>query len=266
MEEKAKIQSVFEKIDLNEWQYYPSVGSTNDMALEWVRIGAPDMSLIVADEQTAGRGRGDRHWVTHPGSALAMSLVLRPRQEELDSIPHFTALAALGLIRALAGLGLQAELKWPNDVLLEGKKVAGVLVEADWQGNRLEALVVGLGVNISPKSVPHPDQLRYPAISVEDVLGAQVDRWELLGDILLEIMDLRRAHQGSGFLKSWNEALAFRGQWVWFWKDGSEDRQARVIRVLEVGAGGELIYENEAGEEASALAGEIMMAYNQNKD
>jgi BirA family biotin operon repressor/biotin-[acetyl-CoA-carboxylase] ligase len=266
MEEKSKIQSVLEKIDLSAWQYYPSVGSTNDLALDWAQTGAPDMSLIIADEQTAGRGRGDRRWVTHSGSALAMSLVLRPKPEELDSIQHFTALAALGLIRALAGLGLQAELKWPNDVLLGGKKAAGVLVEADWQGDRLDSLVVGMGVNVSPESVPKPDQLRYPAISVEDALGAQVDRWALLGEILQEIMHLRSAAQGRGFLKSWNEALAFRGQWVWFRKAGSADRQPRVVRIIGVGSQGELVYENESEEEASALAGEILMAYHQNKD
>jgi biotin-(acetyl-CoA carboxylase) ligase len=79
-------------------------------------------------------------------------------------------------------------------------------------------------------------------------------------------MHLRSAAQGRGFLKSWNEALAFRGQWVWFRKAGSADRQPRVVRIIGVGSQGELVYENESEEEASALAGEILMAYHQNKD
>lgn len=259
MVDEAKIKHILEGLHLGGWQYHPCVGSTNDLALAWAKRGAPDWSLVLADTQTAGRGRAGRQWVTQPGSALAISLVLRPTPAEEAHIPRFTALAALGLVRTLAPRGLRAKLKWPNDVLLAGQKAAGVLVEADWQGERLDALVVGMGVNVTPESVPEPDLLRYPAISVSDIYGAPVDRWELLRDILLEIMALRRSLPEETFLEAWNNALAFRGDWVRFRQPGGVPQRVKILRVDSEGG---LLYETREGHTESALAGEILMAYN----
>ncbi len=259
MVDEAVIKHILESLHLGGWQYHPCVGSTNDLALAWAKQGAPDWSLVLADTQTTGRGRAGRQWVTQPGSALAISLVLRPTPAEEVHIPRFTALAALGLVRALEQRGLRAKLKWPNDVLLAGQKAAGVLVEADWQGERLDALVVGMGVNVTPESVPEPDQLRYPAISVSDIYGAPVDRWELLRDILLEMMALRRRLPDETFLEAWNNALAFRGDWVRFRQPGGEPQRVKILRV---GSEGALLYETREGHTESALAGEILMAYN----
>jgi len=256
MSEEKKRRQILESLPLGSWQYYAKVGSTNDLALEWAQAGAPDLSLVLADEQSSGRGRGKRQWVTRPGSALAMSLVLRPHPDEAGHIPRFTALAALGLIRALARWGLRAELKWPNDVLLGGKKAAGVLVEADWQGKALQALVVGMGVNVMPDSVP---AARYPATCVADALGSLVDRWELLGFILEEMLTLRGALPAQTFLEAWNDALAFRGEWVWFRMPGGE---AQRVSLTGLDPGGGLIYERKSGEIVTVVAGEILMAYN----
>ncbi len=266
MENNKQLEQMLGALNIAAWQYHRRAGSTNDLALAWAQSGAPDGALVLADEQTAGRGRGSRRWVTRPGSALAMSLVLRPKPAEQEVIPRFTALAGLGLIHALAAWGLRAALKWPNDVLLDGKKIAGVLVEADWRGERLDALVVGMGVNVSPGAVPEPDQLRTPATSVADALGKPVDRWELLGEILVEMQVLRRSLPSQDFTAAWNKALAFLEEWIWFREAGDEDQPARRVRLLGVGQGGQLIYENRAGKVVSALAGEILMTYHQNKD
>jgi BirA family transcriptional regulator, biotin operon repressor / biotin---[acetyl-CoA-carboxylase] ligase len=259
MVDDSKRMNILEKLPLGAWQYYPVVGSTNDLALAWAKAGAPDWSLVLADAQTAGRGRSGRGWVTLPDSALAMSLVLRATPEEAADISRFTALAALGLIRALGGLGLQAQLKWPNDVFLAGKKVAGVLVEADWQGNHLAALVVGMGVNVGAASVPEAAQLKYPATSVADVYGAPVDRWALLGEIIREMVALRQRLTAESFTSDWNSALAFRGEWVYFRQPGAEPER---IKILGVGSSGELNYETPERQQDRALAGEILMAYN----
>jgi len=259
MSEEIKRSQILESLPLGSWQFHAKVGSTNDLALDWARAGAGDWSLVLADEQSSGRGRGKRQWVTRPGSALAMSLVLRPHPDEADHIPRFTALAALGLIRALARWDLRAELKWPNDVLLGGKKAAGVLVEADWQGKALQALVVGMGVNVLAGSVPAADLTRYPATCVANALGCPVDRWELLGYILEEMLALRGVLTEQTFLDAWNNALAFRGEWVWFRAPGGEAQQ---VSLTGLGPGGGLIYENKRGEMVTAVAGEILMAYN----
>lgn len=238
------------------WQYYPTVSSTNDLAMDWAIQGAPDGALVIADEQTAGRGRNDRHWVTRAGDALAVSLVLKPSADEVGFVTRFTALAALGLIRALAELGLQAEIKWPNDVLLMGKKVAGVLVEAAWQEDQLMGMVVGIGVNVSPGAVPHHANLRYPATSVEDTLGKPVDRWGLLGGVIRHVKVIRPHLAGDGFIQEWNAHLALRGQWVSFTQQGQGSAQVKIIGISKDGC---LILENENGTQIETAQGEIGM-------
>jgi len=241
-------------LELGEWQYYPEVGSTNDLALDWARKGAQDWSLVLADSQTAGRGREGRHWVTNPGSALAMSLVLRPTPEELAFFPRFTALVALGLIRALSGWGLGGTIKWPNDILLQGRKVAGVLVEADWQKNQAEALVIGLGVNVTPAAVPPPNELRFPATSLEEVLGKEVNRWHLLAEILHAIKRYRAILPTGAFMQAWNTHLAFKDEVINYRFPNGEVKAAKVIGVRP---DGQLALNTTDGEMHSVVAGEI---------
>ncbi len=248
-------------LNLGAWRYFPSVSSTNDVALDWARQDAPDWALVVADAQTAGRGRNRRCWMTLPGSSLAMSLVLRPSPKEVSCFSRFTALGALGLMRALSGLGLHAELKWPNDILLARKKVAGVLVEADWQADRVVSVVMGIGVNITPESAPPPEGLRYPATAVETVLGAQVDRWALLAEALKAMRTYRTIIADEAFMQAWNDELAFKLAWVRFKMTGEA---WQTVRVLEVRPDGQLALEHEDGRQTTAATGEILMSDVQN--
>jgi BirA family transcriptional regulator, biotin operon repressor / biotin---[acetyl-CoA-carboxylase] ligase len=243
-------------LGLGAWRYLPVVGSTNDIAREWAVAGAPDWALVVADAQTAGRGRGERRWLTEPGGALAFSLVLRPTPAEAGCFPRFTALAALGLIRALGGLGLAAQVKWPNDVLLDGRKAAGVLVEVDWQAGQAAAVVVGLGVNVSPASVPPAHTLRYPATAVEVSLGAGVDRWALLAGTLASMRDYRAILTEDALVDAWNAHLALRGEWVRFRVEGGTTSE---VRVLGVQPDGQLVLERKDGTLMQVLSGEILM-------
>lgn len=192
--------------------YYASVGSTNDRAKELADGGCPDGALVVADEQTAGRGRAGRGWFTPPGAALAFSVVLRPQQVTLDDISGWTAVGALSVRGALARLGVEAEIKWPNDVLLARRKVAGVLAEAAWLEDAPSYVVVGIGVNVRPDSVPGPRTLDYPATCVEASLGRPVDRGELLVDILRSMDRWTAGFRLGPVLAAWEAALAFRGE------------------------------------------------------
>ncbi len=255
MTEIERIASYLDPLRLDDWKYTPETGSTNDDALAWADAGAGDWSLICADSQTAGRGRGKRRWVTLPGTALAFSLVLRPTQAETSVFPRFTALAALGLVQALGSLGLQGQIKWPNDILLNQKKVAGVLVEASWQGTNAEAVVIGLGVNITPDGVPAPETTRYPAASVGRELGRDVDRWALLFDILKNMQSLRKDLAGQDFLNRWNEHLAFKNQWVNFRMQGKDPQR---FKVLGVKSDSQLSLLMEDGSMITAAAGEIL--------
>jgi BirA family biotin operon repressor/biotin-[acetyl-CoA-carboxylase] ligase len=199
-------------LEIGPIEYHSSVTSTNDLAAERLDSGSPDLTLIVADEQTDGRGRGGRGWHTPPGAALAFSLVLRP--DPAVPLWTFAPLGALAVHSALAdGLGLQAEIKWPNDVLVDGKKVCGILAEAHWSGDRLGGVVLGIGVNVAPEAVP-PGELPFPAGSVVGALGAPVERWELLASILSALLEWRARAASPDFLAAWEARLAYRGQEV----------------------------------------------------
>lgn len=250
------ISKYLKGLHLGEVKYFPVVRSTNELAMAWARTDAVDGSLIVADAQTAGKGRENRRWVTKPGSGLAFSLVLRPNDREKAYIPRFTALGALGLVRALERWGLEGKIKWPNDVLLNGKKFAGILVELDWQAEQVSALVIGIGVNVSVGSIPDPAHLRYPATSIEDALGSPVDRWGFLVDALQEMKTLRSIITGDEFIYLWNAHLAFRDAWVSFCQPGQSPEH---LKILGVQADGQIFFERMDGEKLSAAAGEILM-------
>jgi BirA family biotin operon repressor/biotin-[acetyl-CoA-carboxylase] ligase len=241
-------------LNLPAWQFHPVAGSTNYLALAWAQAGAADGALVLADAQTAGRGRGDRHWVTRPGVALAMSLIYRPTPQEAANLTRFTPLAALGLVQALAKWDLEAQIKWPNDVLLGSKKVAGVLVEADWQAEHPDALVVGMGVNVLTAAVPPADEVRYPATAVETELGREVDRWAILAEILHSMKYYRTILTGDRFLAEWNRHLACKGDQVRF---RFPDGRAQTAEVVEVRSDGRLALKPAGGEILLAVAGEI---------
>jgi BirA family biotin operon repressor/biotin-[acetyl-CoA-carboxylase] ligase len=202
-------------LSLGGIRYYISTDSTNDQAARWIEEGAPDKALVIADQQTAGRGRSGRLWYTPPKASLAFSLVLFPEQDGPYVLPRHTALGALAVSDALHNLyGLRPKIKWPNDVLLERRKVSGVLVEAQWSGEKLAALILGVGINVAPASVLKDSQLRFPATSIETVLARKVDRVELLHEVLEKLLEWRPRLSTPAFLQAWEERLAFRGEWV----------------------------------------------------
>ncbi len=201
-------------IPLGGLRFLETTGSTNDEALEWASAGAHDVSLVVADEQTAGRGRAGRKWHTPRGAALAMSLILRPTAIERTLPGRIAGLPALALVQCCHGLRLEAKIKWPNDILLGGRKTAGILIESAWAGNQLDASVIGVGVNIAEGAVPPADQLSFPATSLEAELGRPVDRLSVLRDILTELIEWRSRLGTPEYIRAWEGALAFRGEQV----------------------------------------------------
>jgi BirA family biotin operon repressor/biotin-[acetyl-CoA-carboxylase] ligase len=208
-------------LSLGGVRYYERLGSTNDEAAAWAQAGAPDMALVVAGEQTAGRGRAGRKWFSPPSSGLAFSLVLRLSESERGDtvLPRLAALGALAVASALeSSYGLPARVKWPNDVLVAQRKLAGVLAEAHWTGAELAAMILGIGINVAPDALDAASRqdapLRFPATSVESVLGRPVDPWDLLGAVLEMLFEWRARLPYPEFLLAWEEKLAFRGEWV----------------------------------------------------
>ncbi len=193
---------------------YRTIGSTNDRAAELAAQGAPHGTLVVADEQTAGRGRAGRRWITPPGSALALSLVLRPQGPGRRAIGPLNALGALAVAEALADLGASPEVKWPNDVVLGGRKVCGVLVEGSWLEGVLQAVVLGIGLNVAPASVPAAAALDYPATCVQEAVRKGVDRVALLLRLLAAVAAWLPRMDTPGLIDAWQAKLAFVHQEV----------------------------------------------------
>jgi len=198
-------------------KYYETTPSTNDEAAEWAGLGAGDFSVVVADEQLQGRGRQGRSWITTPGAALAFSLILIPTREEItkskSNFTHFTGIGALGICSVLRNhYCLPTEIKWPNDVLVRGKKVCGVLVESQWIGEDLSSIVLGIGINIAPESIPADIHLRTPATCLETEVGHAIKRTTLLRQFLVEINTWRTRIFKEDFIRTWEANLAFMGK------------------------------------------------------
>ncbi|CAN5873482.1 biotin--[acetyl-CoA-carboxylase] ligase [soil metagenome] len=159
-----------------ECRYLAQTDSTNREAMEWALKGARHGSLVVAGFQTDGRGRLGREWRAPAGSGLLFSIVLRPPTPP-DSWPLLTLAAGVAVCECLAGLGFKPELKWPNDVLLSGRKVAGILAE-------MAGGVVILGIGVNTGRVEFPEDLIASATSLEMVSGRSLDHLEVLSGLI----------------------------------------------------------------------------------
>lgn len=201
-------------LPLGEVRFFEQTGSSNDIALAWAAEGAPDLSLVYAEQQNSGRGRARRRWLTVAGGGLAFSLILRPGAGQGRSPASFSALAALGVCSALEALDVPAEIKWPNDVLVCGRKVCGVLAEAVWLGELVDRIVLGVGVNVTPASIPPGDGLTFPATCLEGEAGRSLDRAVLLRSILGKILDWHHLETEPAFWEAVQSRLAYRGETV----------------------------------------------------
>jgi BirA family biotin operon repressor/biotin-[acetyl-CoA-carboxylase] ligase len=173
-----------------EWHvhWFDEIDSTNTYLREQARRGVPEGMVAVADYQTAGRGRLDRRWESPPGTNLLASVLLRPGcgPGDVHLCTGAVALAAADACRDVARV--EPMLKWPNDLLAEGRKLAGVLAEAEFEGAALAAVVVGIGINVS---WPGPDEASGTCLDLVPGSAAPVDRTELLNGLLAALTPRR---------------------------------------------------------------------------
>lgn len=168
------------------FKFFSSIDSTNTAAHEWIGAGAAHGSVIIADEQVRGRGRLSRQWQTPPGKAIAMSVILR-RLFAPSELERLTMVFSMAVAEALMQHTAQSiRLKWPNDILLNGKKVCGILIELIWQGDSLVAVVGGIGINVRVDFSGNP-VLGEIATSLEPHTTQPIRRATLINDILQRI-------------------------------------------------------------------------------
>ncbi|MGH8895718.1 MAG: biotin--[acetyl-CoA-carboxylase] ligase [Egibacteraceae bacterium] len=190
-------------------EWHETAGSTNTLAAEAAARGVGEVHAVLADQQTAGRGRQGRGWQAPPGTSLLCSLVVRPLvpASVLGLLPLLTGLA-LAEAADVASPGLEVTLKWPNDLLVGGRKAAGVLVESGPGG----AVIVGVGINVDWRGVDRPPELA-AATSLAEAAGGPVDRWDVLAALVKSFVARYRAWptQLTGFLDAYRERCATIG-------------------------------------------------------
>ena len=166
---------------------YDRIESTNTTALALAEQGAPEGTVILADSQTQGRGRMGRHWISPPNRNLYVSIILRPDGDP-QRIGLWSLAAAVAVARTIEqATTLPARLKWPNDILIHGKKVSGLLLESAIRNGRFKYLVLGVGLNVNLTRDVLPDSLRNSVTSLREELGRELDRTEILQRLLEQL-------------------------------------------------------------------------------
>ncbi len=167
---------------VSDIKYYPSLASTNELAMQLIKSGASAGTLILADHQSNGKGRNGHNWESEVGVNLLFSLILKP-QVPTHRLPVMSLLCALAVSQALAShTELTPEIKWPNDVLLDGRKVCGILNESTIMGKEASYVILGIGCNVN--QTIFPEDLAQSATSLKLATGKEFDRKALLTDIL----------------------------------------------------------------------------------
>ncbi len=236
------------------FQFYPQIDSSNERALSWLSDGAPSGSLVIADEQTRGRGRMGRVWYAPPNTALMLSYMLHPIPDELTYVGMMGALAVCEAVETLGAKasGLQAGIKWPNDVQIDGRKLCGVLPEAAWQGDDLRGVVLGMGLNVR---IDFTGTLfENTAISLETAVGT-VDRVELLLRLLERLDDWALRLSSDDLFEAWQARLIMLGKQV-----SIANANGRVEGIAEtVDRQGALLVRDHAGTLQRVIAGDIAL-------
>ncbi|MFL1672354.1 biotin--[acetyl-CoA-carboxylase] ligase [Paenibacillus dendritiformis] len=173
--------------------------STQNEAAAWAKEGVPEGAVVLAEEQTGGRGRQGHVWHSPAGKGVWMSIILRPRIP-LPYTPHLTLLGAVAMFRAMKKLtSAPLGIKWPNDILADGKKVAGILLESAAEDERLLYVIAGIGISVNLDSADFPEELQERATSLKIVTGQEVDRASLVAACLQELEQLYRLYEEEGF-------------------------------------------------------------------
>lgn len=232
--------------------YYPQVTSTMDVARQEAQQGAAEGTVIIAEEQTAGKGRMRRLWIT-PGGNIALSIILYP---EVPHLPYLIMLASLAVVYSIEKVtGLALQIKWPNDVLINGKKVCGILIESDVRKNRVAYAVIGIGINVNLKLADYPE-ITSIATSLADESGKSVSRVDLIRHLLVETERLYLTLPiGETVYREWREKLVTLGRRV---KVSSGEAIFEGI-AESVAADGSLLLRHANGSTTKVIAGDVSL-------
>lgn len=247
------------RLEDRQVHYFETVESTNTLALEMGQAGAATGTVLVAETQTKGRGRLGKAWCSPPGKGLYCTVLLRP-EIAVHHLPRITLAAGLAAARAIDELsGQQSAIKWPNDVLIQGRKVAGILAECALAGGEWPVVALGVGINLGTKVEQFPEELRLTASSLLLASGRGIGQGLMLVTLLRwieEMMARLERADFAGILDEWRKKDATVGQWLtWLTNDG------RAVHGVSLGPDQEglLMVRDRAGKDHHVLSGDIAL-------
>lgn len=238
--------------------HHESVGSTNDEARALAAAGAPEGTVVVAEEQTGGKGRLGRRWESPRGTGVWLSVILRPPLPPAEVSP-LTLVAAVAVAEAIErATGLRPGIKWPNDVLVNGRKVCGILTELSAEVERINHVILGIGINVNLASADLPEEVRGSASSLAAEAGAPVSRARLAGELLSRLDYWYRVFLRQGFdpaREVWKRYSITLGRPV-----TASSRTQRIEGIaVDVEGDGALLIEMADGSRQRVLAGEVTL-------
>ena len=236
--------------------FFEEVDSTNRVAKQLAQKGAAAGAVVVAEAQGKGRGRLERPYFSPAGKGIWFSVILRPHILPQEA-PKCTLLAAVAVAMAMKRFGLKAEIKWPNDILHEGKKLTGILTEMSAEIDRINYIVIGTGINVNIEEEEFPEELRDKATSLSIMKGERLPRVAFFQAVLEALDELCIVLEEDGFapiIARWREYAVTLGQEVHvIGAIGKDSFDGRAIDIDEEGA---LLVETEGGVRR-VLAGDV---------
>ena len=161
--------------------HFDTIDSTNTKAKELARLGESEGTVIISEEQTLGRGRLGRKWISPKHKGIWMSLILRPEINPAY-VSRITLIGAAAVNRAIGEMGISTYIKWPNDIILGNKKICGILTEMSGELDKINYIVMGIGVNVNTNVQNFPEEINHIATSIRAQYGKEIDRKELVGE------------------------------------------------------------------------------------
>jgi BirA family transcriptional regulator, biotin operon repressor / biotin---[acetyl-CoA-carboxylase] ligase len=235
--------------------FHESLPSTNELAFRLATDGAEHGEVVITEQQTAGKGRRGRAWVSPPGLNLYFSAILRPELPP-QRAPELTLVAAVALCEVLREADADARIKWPNDVQIDGRKVAGILTELSAEPERVHFVVLGVGVNLNARAEDFPPELADTATSLSRVLGQHVNRAFFTSALWSRLEEWLDLHHEVGFepvRQRWVELSGTLGQQVRVRTDRSELRGV----AEDIDESGALLVRTPDGRLERVLAGDV---------
>jgi BirA family biotin operon repressor/biotin-[acetyl-CoA-carboxylase] ligase len=239
--------------------FFPEVDSTNWMAREYSLKGAGEGTVVLAESQSKGRGRMERPWQSPPGVNLYTSIILRPPIPPAVA-QQITLLAGVAVANALArGTGLEARIKWPNDIFIRGKKAAGILSEMEAEGSRTRFIILGMGLNVNWRKEEMPLDLQEMATSLRIEAGREFPRAKVAAEVFEELEKeyaLFRKEQFSPRLREeWNRLSWINEKWVTL-RGTDKEFEGRVAGLDTDGA---LLLVSREGKTRRVIAGDLSL-------